>query len=66
MKQTRDSLLNLSGTFKQRGSIQFNDLNESPKRKKASFLVAAAVFVDTGVSEPTANMDKADFLKVWW
>jgi len=29
-------------------------------------LVAAAVFVDTGVSEPTANMDKADFLKVWW
>jgi len=83
MKQTRNSLLNLSGAFKQLNKgfnsvcAQFKNkkiLTESPKRKKASLaafntimvstpnpnLVAAAVSVDTGVSEPTANMDTAD------
>jgi len=80
MKQTRDSLLNLSGGFKQLNEgfnsvcAQFNNkILLTPKRKKASLaavntimvstpnpnLVAAAVSVDTGVSEPTANMDTA-------
>jgi len=82
MKQTRDSLLNLSGAFKQLNEgfnsvcAQFNNkklLTESPKRKKTSLaavntvtvstpnpnLVAAAVSVDTVVSEPTAPMDTA-------
>jgi len=72
MKQTRDSLLNLSGGFKQ--------LNEGFNSVCAQFinrklltavntimvstpnpnLVAAAVSVDTGVSEHTANMYTAD------
>jgi len=83
MKQTRDSLLDVSGAFKQLSEgfnsvcAQFNNkklLTESPKRKKASLaavntvtvsspnpnLVAAAVSVDTGVSEPTAPRDTAD------
>jgi len=82
MKQTRDSLLNLSGAFNQLNEgfnsacAQFNNtklLTESAKRKKTSLaagntitvstpnpnLVAAAVSVDTVVSEPTAPMDTA-------
>jgi len=83
MKQTRDSLLNLSGAFKQLNEVfnsvcaQLNNkklIIESPKRKKASLvavntvkvsspnpnLVAAAVSVETGVSELTAPRDTAD------
>jgi len=56
MKQTRDSLLDVSGAFKQLSEgfnsvcAQFNNkklLTESPKRKKASLAAVNTIMVST-------------------